>query len=207
MIKRKGILDIDEVYIPFNPHFVPWHNKTYGTSLRFEEIHTYHLEEIVCITKEEMTSRFDIFFHTEEFSSIKPHSSSEQAVEYLSQWIDFISITDRPSKSRGATINQLGKNYKKCISEVHFTKSYDLSAKPSEKKVRKVDIALTLSPEYAFEDHPSHVLDYSRLSSIRRVYLFNQPWNADLRRDLPPKVVSVDNWNQVIDDISLDLER
>ncbi len=185
-------VDMDGVLANFVESFLLYHNRVYGTSLRYSDIVHYDLNKVVGIQEEEFISRLTNFYRSPYFKTIEPVEGSFEGVRCLREVSDLAIITSRPSELYELTHAWVQHYFSGNFKGIHFADSFYGNGGKS-----KVEMCKDLGVLMLLEDH----LDYAKSCAQQGipVILFNQPWNQC--EELPSSLQRVYSWKDIVERI------
>lgn len=183
-------LDLDDVLVNHTTQFILFHNKTYGTRLRFHHFRMYDISRVLRVSPQEAYKRLNQFYESQEFDQMRPFSEALEYVRKFSQdGEELILITGRPKVLREKTRSWVKKYFPE-IGQVLITG--ELLSGPEQLKGpicrrRNIDLIVEDSLEQAIS-----------CSQCAGVALFNKPWNENSPFALPKEAITrVDSWEEV----------
>lgn len=186
-------MDIDEVVFPFVAEFVSWHNVEYGTSLFFDDFHSYEFETILDTSVEETIHRVHSFIEYEHsHSGVSPIDIADKAVHRLGERFTVHAVTARHPSFRKITEEYLTEHYGDVISDVTLVGH----AATMELLVSKAQVCQELGAAALIDDSISHVTGCAE-AGITGVLFGDYPWNQSAQ--LHPDVIRCANWPAVLE--------
>jgi len=183
-------IDLDEVLAELMPELIDFYNESQNTSFKIEEFHFFNLEKVWGGTREEAIKKVHEFYKSPSFDKIKPIIGCKEVLDILKKENELFIITSRPKNLEFSTKQWLEKYFPNTFSGVFFTNQFSLS----EEKTTKLEICNSLGIEVFIDDHIDYALEC--LSSNRKVFLFNKPWNQKF--EIPESIQRVSNWNEIL---------
>ena len=183
-------LDLDDVLMDFNTGLCAFHNAQYGTSLTREDITSYYLEEIWKCEPEEAIKRVSDFYCSPQHDQTQPVIGAVEIVKKLQDDRSVVIITSRPESVSAQTYAWLEKYFPSLARNVHFTSHFF----HKEAKITKREVCRKLGVEVFVDDALFHAEDVAL--SVRRVFLFDTPWNRNQNLVLP-NIQRVHSWAEI----------
>lgn len=193
-LKNKVIaLDSDEILSGFIDAFILFHNKTFKTSTKKEEIYSFELGQIWKISEEEVERRIEQFFFVGNAAYVKPIKGSKSGVNKLLKYGYKIHIiTARPKVLEEKTTGWINSNFPNKFKGIHF--AFNPYVKISKQKT-KSEICKSIGAELLIEDNLVNAIDCAK-GGIK-VFLMDAPWNQIM--ELPGSIERVYNWKDITD--------
>lgn len=190
-------IDIDDVLIDFTKRFYEYHNRTYGTRVRFEDIHTFGIGRVLGIG-EQSVDRIHEFYASEDFVNLPPVEGAVEAVILLSQSRRLIAVTSRPKSIEPQTVASLDKYFPGIFQDVVLLDSLNLQYSGGSVEGIKLMVCQKLGIEILIDDHEENLRGAGRFDI--RAFLFRRPWNKcfsdeDLKKE---GIIPVETWPEVI---------
>jgi uncharacterized HAD superfamily protein len=190
---RIGI-DIDEILVDFLHPFLDYHNRTYGTSYRWDDFKTFGLQYTMQESQETLNQRVDEFNHTDEFAAATPVAGAIEAVDVLAAAHELVIVSSRPDNFHDKTRQWVEQYFPGKFSEFLFT-SHPYAPRGSTQ--RKADMCIAAKLNVLIEDALEHVLPCAEAGIT--VLLWDTPWN---RVPVPDNVIRVRSWPEIVDTIN-----
>jgi uncharacterized HAD superfamily protein len=186
-------IDLDEVLGYFLPTLIEFHNSTYKTDLKINNFHSYDFWDIWGGNREEAIQKVFEFYRSDFFKNIKIIDGSEEAIKKLKKDNELFIITSRPKEIREETFIWIENNFPNVFSEIYFTsdfsKDINLKTKKGVCDDLNIDILIEDSGDYA----------NNCVSSKRKVFLFNYPWNKNIQTK--KGVIRINSWEEILKEI------
>ncbi len=170
-------IDIDDVSLDLIASLQPWHNRTYGTNLSLEDIHTFNLWEVWRCKKEEAYQRVYEYYASDDFLRVSPVEGAQEAISKLSRKFEIHAITGRPSFVEQQTRISMQQFFNDSISRIHITNDMGTSGL----KTTKHRICNEIGAHALIEDAPKYALECVLGVPPVPVYLVSRPWNTPIR--------------------------
>ncbi len=182
---KRIAIDIDDVLLDYVSTFVKFHNFTYNTSLKKEDIFSYNLWESFKETPKQMETKLDEFVNSQFFNEIPPIEGARNSLEILNKDYRIFMITSRSIERKQKTDFSLEKYFPNLYSKIFYIKN-ERKTKAEICKEQEVSLLIEDCPKYAFECNSSKI----------PVFLFTQPWNKNLNlRD--SLITRVKDWGYI----------
>lgn len=193
--KRIIGIDKDDVLVDLNGRLHPFHNKHYGTSVTFEDLHTFDLNRMWGCTPDEALERVYRFYDSTEFAGLVPVEGAVEAVAKLSEHNRLMVVTSRPSFMLERTQSSLDRYFPGLFDGVHLTNGFSREGV----KVKKSEVCLKLGITALIDDHVDNLIDCAE-NGITPI-LFRRPWNRSLTEvELRSHgITPADNWFHVLE--------
>lgn len=188
-------LDMDDILAEFVDGFLQFHNDLYGTTVRKKEMFTYHFEDVVGITKDQIEERLLQFYTTDYFQNIKPVSGAEKGIDELAQSHELAVITARPYIIRLETERWLNQYFSNCFASIDLTNQFQYRDQGNKRK--KSEVGKERGIQMMVEDNPKHADDCA--SQGIPVLLLDYPWNQTV--ELPENIKRVHSWREIVEEI------
>jgi len=185
--KKIGV-DIDEVVVEFFRKYLELFNKKFNHNLKFEDITSFHIWDVVNIPKEASLELIREFYDSEDFYTLPLVDGAKDALGELSQKYKIYFITSRPEQVREKTFNFLKKHLEKLIFSLHFSGGVWGEHKS------KGEICEELGIDVFIEDNFDYALDCAKRGI--KTFLMDKPWNqkeAGYRN-----LIRVKNWSEIV---------
>lgn len=182
-------IDIDEVLSCFVDGINDFHNRVYGTNLKFEDHISWDLEKVFGGSKERAVKVVHDFYDTGGYRNLMVKKGAQEAVNALSKNHMLVALTSRPEFMKGTTLDWLNKNFNKDINETIFGNQY---SSPSE-SVDKSVLCLKFGINVLLDDHPNSSLKCAEKGI--KVFLFDRPWNKGIEHE---NLIRVKDWPEII---------
>ncbi len=189
-------LDMDEILAEFVDGFLQFHNDLYGTTVRKQEMPTYHFEDVVSITKDQMEERLLQFYKTDYFQNIKLVSGAEKGIDELAKSHKLAVITARPYIIKLETERWLNQYFSNCFASINLTNQFQYRNQGIKRK--KSEVGKERGIEIMVEDNLKHADDCA--SQGIPVLLLNYPWNRNV--ELPENIKRVHSWEEIVAEIN-----
>lgn len=185
----KIAIDIDDVLANFIPSLIEFHNRTYATNFKKEDLTVYHFWEVWGGTREEAIDKTYQFYETPEFINLPLIEGAQEGIARLRQSHDLVAMTARPDILRSKTENWIAKHFPNMFSDIHIANRFSKSG-PSTTKAE-------LCEKHAIDMLIDDNLEYARQCATpqRKILLFNNPWNQ--HQELPHNVHRVYSWEEI----------
>ncbi len=170
-------LDLDEVVANTLPQFIGFYNNHYGTSLKYQDFHSYRFEDVISEPMEVILERIVEFYHSPFGAQIQPVDGAVEVISDLLSHCEFIAITARPNPIIETTEKWLKDHYHGLIDTVHFAHNIHINC---ERK-KKVDYCKELAIDVLVDDLAENLMGCKEAGVLP--LLFDRPWNAKAQGD------------------------
>lgn len=184
-------VDLDDVIVDFNTGLGEYHNNTYGTSYKREDIVSYELRHLWGCPHEEVIRRVYDFYYSSHHTNLLPIKGAVEALERLRSENTLVIITSRPESVKGLTLTWLDKHFPQVFEEIHFLGHYHGT---EARKETKGEVCKKIGVEVFIDDSLEHAASVSGQGID--VLLFNAPWNQE---GMPANTTRVFNWDDVLE--------
>jgi uncharacterized HAD superfamily protein len=191
-MKRKIAIDVDDVLADFHTTLLNWHNETYGTFLKTEDVKSYFFNQIWGGTIEEAIKKVNDFHNSVYSKKIPPIIYSVSSIDILSKENELFVVTSRPSFLEKETEVWLDKFFQNKFSRIFHSSNHYSKAENSGKS--KLEICRELNA-YALIDDSLDYIKQCTSTNIKGILFGDYPWN---RYNGSDKIVAK-NWNEVLE--------
>lgn len=173
-------VDFDNVLFDFNRHFVEFHNREYGTSLRYEDVDDHaNFHRFYDCPREELARRVSQFDATQDYSQLLPIEGAVEATRELAEIYDLHIITARQEHGRSTVSPWLDTFFGKGVfTELHFANAYITDHTIKVKTRSKGELCRSIGAVGLVEDAPEHA--DSAVQAGVPVLLKDKPWNQQV---------------------------
>lgn len=180
---------IAEIIVPIDL----FHNRQYKTNLSYDDHIVYDLRSLWQCNNEQVYERIFEFYHSPEFTKVKPIVGSQEGVKKLSKLHNLHLITSRPHDIEQKTKQWLNTFFPHQFASITHTNQ--VSKKGGGTSVKKSVIAKQLKIEVMIDDHLTYALDCA--DNEIKTFLFEAPWNKDY---IPQHkfMAKVSGWNEIL---------
>lgn len=170
-------VDMDEVIADMVIQLLPWHNQTYETNFRKEQIREYDLSKLWGGTRDEMLIKFYEFYSSERFLQIEPVTGSIEGIKELSCNNTLTIITSRSKQVKNETYDWIDRYFPNKFNDIIITGTWAQDGFNIEEKDfgNKSEVCQRLGIDIMIEDCYQYAENC--LPFVKRAILFNQPWN------------------------------
>src|SRR4030067_1963861 len=124
-MKRETIaIDVDDVTLDFTPMFLRFYNENYGTNFIKGSVRSYHLEEVLGVTKEKLIQIMHRFHESSYLTQIEPVIYSQEALRILNQKRNNVFVTSRPIAVKTKTNLSLSRAFENHYSGIFYSKNF-----------------------------------------------------------------------------------
>ncbi len=191
MAKPVLAVDFDDVVASFNQSFALYHNKYFGTSVRYEEIYTYRLEDIYQAEEAVFHGRVMDFSH-HHHDTLEPLARAIDSLSKLQKRYRLEIVTSRCESIREITLGWVRKHAFGLFSDAHFTNSY--GTKYPERRRTKLEVCTSVGAVALIDDAASHANEVAAAGIP--AFLPTRPWNKDV--ELVKGVTRVNGWDEIV---------
>ena len=189
--KGSGVIavDFDDVVSNFNVSFSAFHNREFGTKVKFSDIHNYQLGLVYGVDETVIMKRIMHFCH-HYHDELRLIDGVKEGLISLNEQFDLQIVTSRKDTLRVITENWISQYLPHVFSAVHFTGSFgdqEITHTNSKSTVCKEIGAVVL-----IEDALHHALEAS--DNDVPTILVDNPWNQG---GLPDQVTRVRDWSEI----------
>jgi uncharacterized HAD superfamily protein len=181
-------IDLDEVLSQSAKALVEFHNNTYGTTYKIENL-DFYVWEIWSETLKEALQKIDTFHKTKYFKNIKPIEGAKEVLEELKKNNELYIITARSEDIRKETEKWVERYFPNIFSDIYFTNQFSLDGTSTTKKI----VCDNLDIDILVEDNLTNAIECTR--SKRKIYLLDYPWNQIDK--LPEGITRVHSWKEI----------
>jgi 5'(3')-deoxyribonucleotidase len=189
MSKRTIAVDFDDVIFDFAGGFLKFCRDTYGQTIAYENIHSFYLEDVWQISKEEANNRIKIYYNSAYHHNAEPVAGTVQALTELQNNFEIKIITNSPADTHEQMLRWLKKYGLDFINEIFHTRKNVFDTHT----LSKFDVAQTLGAEYIIDD-AQHVVELFAGSHIVPI-LLSKPWNKQYE---DVRVKRAGDWGEVL---------
>lgn len=197
-MKRIVAVDFDDIIAGFNYAFACWHNRRFGTSVKYEDITTYVMTDVYRIDMETLLDRIHVFCHSHHHE-IQPIEDAYLELLILSEYFELHIVTSRCESLRVTTINWLSEHMPGIFTHLHFTNGF--GTKYPERKRLKSDVCKEIGAIALIDDALMHADEVAAQCSIP-VLIPPRPWN---KGDTHSKVIRKETLCDIVEWITTEL--
>lgn len=194
MLKKKVIaVDFDDIVFDFHGNFHAWHNREYGTTLTYEEIFSFTLQDVFGTDADTMLERVRRFTREEHsYAGLMP--GALEGLKRLQRIADLHIVTSRSESNHGVVDEwMISRNCRDIFTKLHFTNGYGGLAE--HRKRTKSEVCMEIGAVLHIEDAISHAAEVVSGACIP-VIMPNRPWNRAWQH--PEGVHRVDSWDEMV---------
>jgi len=183
MKKLKPVIavDADDTLWDFSGAFTRYHNRMYGSAVRFEDIRDYEWADAYGCGEAELVGRIDRFCESDKHGKLQPMPGCREVLRQLSEDYILHLLTARGSQSRRRTMDLLDAHFSGLFSEHHFV----------GRGGSKAQMCLEHGVHSFIDDALHHA---ESAIGATRVYLFDRPWN---RVPHSSGITRVHSWDEL----------
>ena len=194
-IRMRIGIDMDDVVADSMDAIIRMNNEKYGTSLKKENIWSYHFRDVIGITREEELKRLEAVFAEDQRVTLRPMEGAIEAITALKHaGHELYVVTARPLTDALQTERWLDHRFPKAFAGVHYANLNEVDGVIVRKKSA---VCKELGIELMIDDNMKNALDCA--SAGIRVFLFDQPWN---KGELYAGVARVHSWEEIVKKIA-----
>ena len=194
---RIGI-DFDDVIIDFAGAFLKFHNKNYGTSLKYSDLTDYYFSNVIGIDTQTAIDRVMEFFKSDDIKDANHIEGVKEAlIELKLNGHELIIVTSRPDCFKDVTVNWINRNLEEGInmfSDVHHIVSCEEELSGDNVFQTKAEFIRENPVDIFIDDRYSHLVDIGKLGI--KTILFSRIWNE--KDPLLPNMYRADSWGEVV---------
>jgi len=181
-------IDFDEVLAEFVKGYFNFYRLKTGIEIKFEDVFSYNLWEVMGISRDEAFKIADEFYDSEHFSELALVPGAKDTLIALSKEHELLIVTSRPVRIAGKTEQYLRRNIPEIHPEIFYAGDiFREQGKP------KAELCAQLSLDHFVEDN----LRYAQQCAEKRirVFLLDKSWNQG---ELNGNVTRVKNWSEIL---------
>lgn len=182
-------VDLDEVLADFIGTFLDYYNELYQSTHRKEDFVSYHLEETIGGTKEDMVRKILAFYAHDRFRLVEPVAGATEAVAHLAKTTRLIIVTARPKQFSRETEVWVETHFPKTFSDIFYT--YNPHSRLGLGS--KAEVCQQIGARALVDDAFENSLDF--VNHPTKFLLFTQPWNIAFTT--PGSMQRVNSWDEV----------
>lgn len=189
--------DIDDVILDFVLAMVDHNSSNFGTQLTKEQHYSFSFKDVWRVELEEADRRLISFFKSKDFLNIQPRLDALTGIEALK--VDghhLYAVSSRHDDIREYTFEWLEKYFPLVFTEIHFSSNVHTSRASGKSKQ---EILIKIGADIFIEDNLAYAVSACKV--VKKVILFNHPWNKSLSV-LPRNLVRVNNWYDSVNEIN-----
>ncbi|MCX6747100.1 MAG: hypothetical protein NTU63_03120 [Candidatus Pacearchaeota archaeon] len=195
--RRRIGIDLDDVSLNFVDALILYHNETYGTNIKREQVQSFSFQNIWGGTLEERVKKVNDFFRTSYFDNIQPIEGAVDAISILASSDDLFAVTSRPFFVKEKTERSVNKFFKDKFQGIYHSSNHYSKAENSGKT--KAQLCNELGVSSLIDDSLDYIIQCSS-AGIKGILFGNYPWNQN-KGKLPDNVTRVKNWNGVLEEL------
>ncbi len=169
--------DLDETLAPFMPHLITYLHRQGINVPSYEETFSFNLWEVWGCTPEESRRRVFDFYHSPDFSELRPYPDVSPLLAHLfRQGHEHHAIKARPDSMWERTDAFFRNHLPNLFSGVHLTGQYSPTPSATSKSRTKGVLSCELGLDLFVEDSLHHATEVAS-KGVSRVFLMTRPWN------------------------------
>lgn len=193
MGKKVVAVDFDDVVFDFNGHFVPWHNKHFGTTLSYKDINSHVMEEVYKCDTATILERVRTFSHCGEHELVLPIGGAKEALRRLKNNYSLRVVTARAESFRPHVEEWNVMHFSETFDSLHFTNAF--SGLHKNVKRLKSSVCKEIDASVLIEDAIGNAFEVAGQNIP--VLLADRPWNQ--HSTLPHGIHRMHTWNDIVD--------
>jgi uncharacterized HAD superfamily protein len=191
-------VDMDSVIAEMVRPLDSFHNRVYGTKIKYDDHLEYELQLYWHCTDAEVFTRLFEFYESKEFTNMLPIEGSQKALRNLAKKHELHLITARPHDIEEQTHAWINRYFKGIFKDIHHTNL--ISKGGIGVGVKKSAICKKMGAKIIIEDFMHYALDCA--DNGIQTLLFPAPWN--IQKDIKhASIKKVSGWEDV--EIAIDL--
>lgn len=183
--------DFDDVLMHFNVGFIAFHNRIYGTNIKYNEVFSYDMELVYGCDAEVILERVKAFYQSSDHAEVEPIPGAVEAVRCLRDRHLLDIVTSRPDTFRECTHTWIERFFPGIFRALHFTNGF--GAANGVRKRLKSEICKEIGAIVLVDDALKHAEEVAKKGIP--VLLPDRPWNRDYT---PRGVIRVKSWDEII---------
>lgn len=198
MKKQVIAVDFDDVLMHFNEGFLAFHNRIYGTTVKYEDNISYDMKIVYGCDSDVIVERVKNFYLSQDHTEVEPIHGSVEAIHCLQELYTLDIVTSRSDIFQEATHAWTQKFFPNMFRELHFTNGF--ASEAGAKKRKKSDVCQSIGASILIDDALIHAEEVARKGIS--VLLPDRPWN---RTHTPKGSVRVHSWDEIVSWIKTNL--
>lgn len=192
-------VDFDDVIADFNRAFLTFHNRTYCSTVAYEDICAFDAYTVFGVERTEFHRRLLEFCNTQQHTA-EPIDGANTALQALSKDYELHVVTSRCDSLQMVTKTWLRSWLPGVFSALHFTNG--AAGLYPERHRSKSTVCKEIAARVLIEDALHNAAAVSTQGIP--VLLPDRPWNQD---PLPKGTWRMDTWNEITDWIYSHLKK
>lgn len=183
-MKKKFWIDIDDTIIKlWEDEIFSVYNARHNKSLKFEDVKSHNFNG-----DENLRKVFFEYFY-KNHSKLKLFDWVREKLGELKEKFDLYLITSRPVSDIELTMKDIHFLFwKKYFKDIIFTCNHSSD--------KKCELSNKIWFDVVIDDAPHHIENYIKNTKIKKIIIFDQPWNRELKED-NKRVFRVKSWFDV----------
>jgi uncharacterized HAD superfamily protein len=186
--------DQDDTMWPVIEPFLAWFNENNGTKIRFSQVKTFELQDLLGVKPTEVYDLFMEFYCHDSFRKNKFFKGARSSMTYWhKRGCRFYNPTSKPETPEivEATEYMLSQ-IRGVVAEVFYLGRHCNATSHD----RKVDICRKVSADVFADDHHINVLEVSQALNIPCI-LHSRPWNKSFDTRPYPLIARAYDWEDI----------
>jgi len=185
-------IDIDDVVFEFTKTFLNFYFKKYGKLVKFEDVKTYYLEEILDLPLGNVIELIKDMVSSGIAEEMPICDYAKESILNLADEHDIIFLTSRTV--RNGTLESLNKLFPNIKFRLIYSSNF--YAKTSGKT--KADICCEEGIDIMIEDSEEYANEIAIQGT--KVFLLDKPWNQDYKEH--ENIFKVHHWNEILEKLN-----
>lgn len=185
-------VDFDDIVASFNYSFANWHNRTYGTSVKYEDITDYIMYNIYRLDRRTLLHRIHIFCH-HHHQEIVPLPYVYEEFSILREYFELHIVTSRCESLSQITSEWLNTHLGDIFVIAHFTNGFGTKY-PNNRRLKST-VCQDIGAIALIDDALMHAEEVTVNCSIP-VLMPSRPWNQE---KTPPGVIRMNDLCEITD--------
>lgn len=186
-MRKRGGIDSDDILFPLFGPFIEWHNKEYGTTVAYEDLHAFDFHTVLGIPLAEAKKRIVAFKATGFMESREPLPDAVSGIPALVSLDHVLHIVSAGDPLERATRHAVTERHFPFLFAGHHLVGYENGA------AKKAAVAQQLGLDYFVDDNAENC---RRVAAARiQTFLVTRPWN---RNEHVNGIIRVDSLTDVV---------
>jgi len=184
-------IDIDEVIVEFVRGYLDFYNLRHNKKIKFEDVFSYNLWEVLGVPREYAFRLADEFYKTNLFENIRLVNGAKESICNLAKKHQIFIITSRPPHIKKETESFIKKHFQDInLNVVYSGDMHAANGKTKSQICKERGISLFL------EDNGKYAVECAK-NGIK-VFLFDKPWNQNFKHN---NIIRIQTWGEVLKQI------
>ena len=183
--------DFDDVLFDFNRGFCAFHNERYGTTVAYEDIYTFDMQQVWQLSPEDILTRVHQFYHSPGSHWTPPIPGSVEALHQLRKTYSLEIVTSRSQGLQQVTQEYVDRFVPDTFKRIHVTNGFGGTEGASVRT--KSEVCVEIGAVLLIEDAPKHAEEVA--SKGIPVLMPDRPWNRDRT---PEGVTRFHSWDEAV---------